>query len=180
MAKHRLHPGLVALSASAIAAVYTVGYVHTQTVDSAIAAVLPTTVATPFVSVPTATITTPSGAIAQIVVSPTATTATRAATATAVPTPTTTASTATYKDGTFSGSGTSRFGDVQVAVTVVGGKISNVALTKVTTKYPASRIAALPGQVIARQTAQVDNVSGATASATAFRTAVQAALALAK
>jgi uncharacterized protein with FMN-binding domain len=66
---------------------------------------------------------------------------------------------------------------VEVSVTVQGGRIANVVLTRVTTKYPASRIASLPGEVISRQTAQVDNVSGATASAQAFRSAVQQALA---
>jgi uncharacterized protein with FMN-binding domain len=84
--------------------------------------------------------------------------------------------TAAYRDGTYAGTGTSRFGNVEVAVTVHDGRITNVALTRVTTKYPASRIASLPGQVVSRQSAQVDNVSGATASAQAFRTAVQQAL----
>jgi uncharacterized protein with FMN-binding domain len=63
-----------------------------------------------------------------------------------------------------------------VAVTIQGGRIANVALTQVTTQYPASRIAALPGQVVARQSAQVDRVSGATYSTQAFQQAVQQAL----
>ena len=54
---------------------------------------------------------------------------------------------------------------------------TNVALTRVTTQYPASRIAALPGQVVARQSARVDRVSGATYSVQAFQQAVQQALA---
>src|SRR4051812_13350097 len=36
MAKHRMHRGLVALSATAIAAIYTVGVIHTQPADAAI------------------------------------------------------------------------------------------------------------------------------------------------
>ena len=84
-----------------------------------------------------------------------------------------------YRDGTYSGTGTSRRGNVTVSVTVTSGKISNVSITSVTTQYPVSRIAALPGQVVSRQSGQVDNVSGATYSAQAFRIAVQAALAAA-
>ena len=83
------------------------------------------------------------------------------------------------RDGTYSGTGTSRRGNVTVSVTVAGGKISNVSITSVTTQYPVSRISTLPGQVVSRQSAQVDNVSGATYSAQAFRLAVQAALAAA-
>jgi uncharacterized protein with FMN-binding domain len=81
-----------------------------------------------------------------------------------------------YKDGTFSGTGTSRRGNVTVAVTIAGGRITNVSLTKVATEYPASAIASLPAQVVATQSAQVNGVSGATYSAQAFRSAVQAAL----
>jgi uncharacterized protein with FMN-binding domain len=156
MAKHRIHPRLAALSASAIAAVYAVGYVHTQPAADSVAS-----------------------AAAQVVVEPTLlpTALPTATSITSLPTAIATSVTAAYKDGTYSGMGTSRFGNVEVAVTVAGGKITDVALTRVTTKYPASRIAALPGQVVARQSARVDNVSGATASATPFRTAVQAALA---
>jgi uncharacterized protein with FMN-binding domain len=66
---------------------------------------------------------------------------------------------------------------VAVGVTVQGGRITNVVMTQVTTQYPASRIAALPAQVVARQSAQVDRISGATYSVQAFQQAVQQALA---
>jgi uncharacterized protein with FMN-binding domain len=101
-------------------------------------------------------------------------TATARPAATATPT---TAAKSGYKDGTFTGAGTSRRGGFEVAVTVQGGRITNVALTRVTTQYPASRIAGLPAQVVARQSAQVDRVSGATYSVQAFQQAVQEALA---
>jgi uncharacterized protein with FMN-binding domain len=188
MAKHRVHPGLAALSASAIAAVYAVGYVHTQPVEDSVASAL---AARNLSAIPTATVAAEPNAAREIVIAPTATPAASqpAVIARATATPSgagsaqataTPAAVATYRDGTYSGSGRSRFGDVQVAVTIQSGRISNVALTRVTTRYPASRIAALPGQVVARQSAQVDNVSGATASASAFRSAVQAALAQAR
>jgi uncharacterized protein with FMN-binding domain len=63
-----------------------------------------------------------------------------------------------------------------VSVTIQGGRIANVTISSVTTQYPVSRIAALPAQVVTRQSGQVDNVSGATYSAQAFSLAVQAAL----
>ena len=82
----------------------------------------------------------------------------------------------TYADGTYSGTGTSRFGNVTVSVTVSGGKITNVQITKVTTSFPESRIASLPAAVVASQSASVNVVSGATYSSTAFEQAVQQAL----
>jgi uncharacterized protein with FMN-binding domain len=85
-----------------------------------------------------------------------------------------------YRDGTVSGSGDSRRGGVTVAVTIQGGRITDVAFSRVWTQYPVSRIAGLPAQVVARQSAQVDRVSGATYSVQAFQQAVQQALAQAQ
>jgi uncharacterized protein with FMN-binding domain len=48
------------------------------------------------------------------------------------------------------------------------------------TRYSCSWIAALPGQVVARQSPEVDYVSGATQSTNAFYYAVVEALARAK
>jgi uncharacterized protein with FMN-binding domain len=192
MAKHRMHRGLVALSATAIAAIYTVGLIHTQPADAAInapAAVPQVAQASPTTQNPAlaGSVTTPRDSAA-----PTATTITgnpprsgaappgsvgQNATGTASAPPSSAAAASSYTDGSYAGMGTSRFGNVEVSVSVQGGRIVNVGLTRVTTKYPASRIASLPGQVVSRQTAQVDNVTGATASAQAFRTAVQQALA---
>ena len=83
----------------------------------------------------------------------------------------------TYRDGTYTGTGNSRRGGFDVAVTIAGGRITGVAITRAFTEYPASRVAALPAQVVARQSASVDRVSGATYSSQAFQQAVQAALA---
>ena len=141
MAK-RMPRQLVALSASAIAAIYLTGLAVTRTADTALAA-----------STPVATATVAPGASGSSAPSVTA-----------------------YRDGTYSGTGTSRRGNVTVAVTVSGNRITNVAITNVTTQYPVSRISSLPAQVIATQSSQVNSVSGATYSAQAFRLAVQAAL----
>ncbi|MEK8127134.1 FMN-binding protein [Paenibacillus filicis] len=81
-----------------------------------------------------------------------------------------------YKDGTFAGSGTNRFGTVDVDVTITHGKITAVEITRSATRYPERYIDALPGEVIARQSAQIDTVSGATRSSEDFINAVLAAL----
>jgi uncharacterized protein with FMN-binding domain len=87
---------------------------------------------------------------------------------------------AQYKDGTFSGQGTSRRGDVWVSIQVQGGRIANVSITRSTLQYPLRDIANLPQEVVDRQTAQVDIVSRATYSSMAFRGAVTQALASAR
>lgn len=84
------------------------------------------------------------------------------------------------KDGTYSGWGTSRHGDVQATVQIKNGKIVFAAISECLTRYPCSWIAALPSQVLARQSADVDFVSGATESANAFYSAVVEALNKAK
>lgn len=84
--------------------------------------------------------------------------------------------TATYKDGVYNGSGTNRFGTVEVAVTVKSGKIAAVNITSSRTRYPQKYIDPLPAQVVAKQTYQVDVVSGATYSSEDFMNAVYQAL----
>ena len=85
-----------------------------------------------------------------------------------------------YKDGTYTGVGRSRRGDIQVKLTIQGGRIASVNITGATTEYPVRDIASLPGQVVSRQSAQVNLVSGATFSSMAFAQAVQQALSQAK
>lgn len=85
-----------------------------------------------------------------------------------------------YRDGTYSGWGTSRHGDIQATVQIQDGRIISATITQCLTRYSCSRIAALPPQVVSRQSADVDYVSGATQSANAFYYAVVEALAKAK
>jgi uncharacterized protein with FMN-binding domain len=87
---------------------------------------------------------------------------------------------APLKDGTYSGWGTSRHGDIQATVAIKNGKISEAFISECLTQYSCSWIAALPPQVVARQSAEVDYVSGATQSTNAFYYAVIAALKKAK
>lgn len=85
-----------------------------------------------------------------------------------------------WKDGEYYGWGTSRHGDIQAGVEIKGGKIAAAWVQQCLTRYSCSWIAALPGQVLARQSPEVDYVSGATQSTNAFYYAVVEALAKAK
>jgi uncharacterized protein with FMN-binding domain len=83
---------------------------------------------------------------------------------------------ALYRDGTYCGIGTSPFGDVQVAVKILQGRIRSVEITQITTYFPKTWIEGLPSQVVARQNATIDLVTGATGSSDAFQGAVSEAL----
>jgi len=84
------------------------------------------------------------------------------------------------KDGTFYGWGTSRHGDIQASVEIKNGKITGANISQCLTRYSCSWISMLPPQVIQRQTAEVDYVSGATQSSNAFYYAIVEALKQAK
>lgn len=98
--------------------------------------------------------------------------------ATPVPAPTPVAP--VYKDGQYSGWGTSRHGDIQATVVIEGGRIASAFISQCLTRYSCSWVAHLQGQVVTRQSPEVDYVSGATQSTNAFYYAVVEALAKAK
>jgi len=85
-----------------------------------------------------------------------------------------------YKDGTYSGWGTSRHGDIEATVLIKDGRIAAAIISQCLTRYSCSWISQLPGQVAARQSPEVDFVSGATESTNAFYYAVVEALKKAK
>jgi uncharacterized protein with FMN-binding domain len=85
-----------------------------------------------------------------------------------------------YKDGTYFGWGTSRHGDLQVAVAIRNGGIASAEIAQCLTRYSCDVIAHLPGQVAKRQTPDVDVVGGATVSSDAYYWAVVEALKQAK
>ena len=85
-----------------------------------------------------------------------------------------------WKDGSYTGWGGSRHGDIQATVEIKDGKISATWISICATQYSCSWLDALPGQVIARQSPEVDFVSGATQSTNAFYYAVVQALRKAK
>ncbi len=85
-----------------------------------------------------------------------------------------------YRDGVFLGWGYSRHGNIQAFVRIEGGRIVNAGVQRCETRWPCDLVAHLPGQVIARQSAEVDYVTGATQSGDAFYGAIAAALKQAK
>ena len=103
-----------------------------------------------------------------------------AAAAPAAPAPPTTPLKPKYNDGSYTGWGTSRHGDIEAKVTIVDGKIQAAVINQCWTQYSCSWIAPLPPQVAQRQSAEVDYVSGGTQSTFAFYYAVIEALKKAK
>ena len=81
-----------------------------------------------------------------------------------------------WHDGYYFGWGTSRHGDIQAAVEIKDGRIVAATITQCLTRYSCSWIDHLPGQVVSRQSPEVDFVSGATQSTNAFYYAVVEAL----
>lgn len=81
-----------------------------------------------------------------------------------------------YKDGTFTGTGSNRRGSIQVAVTIKNDKITDVEISDFAMHYSESDVVGLPDEVLQSQSAQVENVSGATYSTQAFEDSVQDAL----
>jgi uncharacterized protein with FMN-binding domain len=181
----RLHRGLVALSASAITAVYMAGYLRTQSADASIGAAAETAAVAQSAAVATV-----APGLAPPRVESTAPPVVARAAPTAIPAPAraapppattaaappATAGQGAYKDGTYTGQGTSRRGGVVVSVVVQTGHIASVTITQSTLQYPLRDIAGLPAQVVQRQSAQVDTVSRATYSSQAFKGAVAQAL----
>lgn len=91
---------------------------------------------------------------------------------------TATASKQKYKDGTYSGVGTTPIGSIQVQLTLKQDKITNVQITGASTHYPVSYIdPVLNNELLARQDPnKLDVVSGATLSTYDFYYAVVSAL----
>lgn len=92
-------------------------------------------------------------------------------------------STATYRDGTYDGTDIqTRYGDVQIELKVAGGSITDVAtLLLPSGDRHSSRISdtvspILRSEVLTAQSAQIDLVSGATYTSTAYVQSLQAAI----
>jgi uncharacterized protein with FMN-binding domain len=96
------------------------------------------------------------------------------------PTPAPAQAKAKWKDGSYTGWGDSRHGDIQATVVIDGGRIQKAVISQCNTRYSCDVIEMLPPQVAQRQAADVDYVSRATESANAFYYAVVDALNKAK
>lgn len=128
--------------------------------------------ATPAPAAPATTAPTPVPAAPAATPAPATATALNAADSAARPT--------AYKDGVYSGWGTSRHGDIQAYVEVKQGRIVSTFISECLTQYSCSWIAKLPPQVVERQSPEIDYVSGATQSSNALYYAVVNALKQAK
>jgi uncharacterized protein with FMN-binding domain len=84
-----------------------------------------------------------------------------------------------WKDGTYRAWGRSRHGDMLSFVVIENGRIVHAGVDKCQTRWPCSLVAHLYPQVLARQSAEVDYVTGATQSANAFYYGLVDALAMA-
>jgi uncharacterized protein with FMN-binding domain len=161
---------------STIAAMVLLFSYKTSTNSSTVAA--PITVATPAVSTPTAA-PTPTATASAASASSTSTKTT--STKTASPSPTaaaTTTAAARYTGSTAS----TRWGDVQVAITVANGKITDVQVPV----YPSENgrdqeinayaLPILTQETLTAQNANIDTVSGATVTSNGYLQSLQAAL----
>ena len=88
-----------------------------------------------------------------------------------------------YKDGSYTGQDiVTQFGDVQVKVTIAGGKISDVQAVQLPfDRQRSAEISAyvrqpLHDEVLQAQGAQIDLISGATFTSDAYAQSVQSAL----
>lgn len=87
------------------------------------------------------------------------------------------------KDGTFTGAPeTTRFGTTQVKVTIAGSKITDVTPVQLNQNDPRSMAISQTAapmvrtEVLAKQSAEVDNISGATYTTAAYEASLQSAL----
>jgi len=207
----RISNGLITLSSAAIVAIYVAGYHRTnpaahrfdsqssQKASATITTVVPPSAVNPAADTPGAASPsavppakknnprppasarkTPPGNSPATSPAPASTTAANpAATAGAAP------AAPRYKDGVYLAWGSCPHGDIEVSVSIEGGKIASTAISQCLTRYscgwiapkiPGGGLPDLPSQVVERQSPKVDYVSGATESSYAFADAVAAAL----
>ncbi|MEO6081098.1 MAG: hypothetical protein ABIQ86_15200 [Steroidobacteraceae bacterium] len=81
-----------------------------------------------------------------------------------------------WRDGTYTGWGTSRHGDIKAQVVIKNGRIVESSIASCETRYPCDVISDIFNQPVERQNADVDRVSRATESANAYYYALVAAL----
>ncbi|MNN58208.1 FMN-binding domain protein [compost metagenome] len=81
-----------------------------------------------------------------------------------------------YTDGTYTGLGSNRRGSIEVTVSIQNDQITDVEISQYDMHYSEGYVADLPSEVVQNQSPQVANVSGATYSSKAFKSAVQNAL----
>lgn len=162
--KGKLSGGLIAVSSAAIVAVYALGRANTSAVSEQTLGDAPTAA----VTVPAAT-----RAAGGVTIVPTV----APSNSRSQPSPTPPSA---YKDGSYSGSGNSRHGGMQVQVVIKGGKITSANVTSCGTRYPCSDVDQLVSAAVSKQSVPASHVSGATDSSQAYKQALTSALKQAK
>ncbi len=163
--KGKLSAGIIAISSAAILSIYTLGRANTSSAFEQLTIDAPTTAAT--------LVAPGSQASGGVRTASSGAPSTSRAQPTAIPN-------ATYKDGTYTGSGTSRHGGMQIAVVIKDGKIASANVTSCSTRYPCSDINPLIRAAVSQQVVPANHVSGATDSSQAYRQALSSALKQAK
>jgi uncharacterized protein with FMN-binding domain len=154
----KLSGSIIAISSAAIVSVYALGRANTSAVSDQFLVDAPTVAAS-------------VASNGQAAAAGRATVAPSASGSQSTSTPT-----ATYKDGSYTGSGNSRHGGMQVKVVIKDGKITSANVTSCGTRYPCSDINPLISLAISKQSVPVNHVSGATDSSQAYRQALTSAL----
>ncbi len=170
----KLAGSLIGLSSAAVMSIYTLGYLNTRSVESQFATANPSTPDTAITNVtsPPASSTSVSR---NVVPTPTpAATPSSSGGSSSTGSPTTAQS--GYKDGTYTGSGNSRHGGIDVSVVIQNGQIASIQITGCHTRYSCADVDPLVNLIIQRQTVPAAHVSGATDSSSALRQAVSQAL----
>jgi uncharacterized protein with FMN-binding domain len=154
--KGKLSGGIIAISSAAIVSVYALGRANSNAVSNPLMVESPTAAAS---------------------AAPSAGATVAASTSRNQP-----ASTpiATYKDGSYTGSGDSRHGGMQVKVVIKNGKIASANVASCSTRYSCSDVDPLVSEAVSRQGVPVHYVSGSTDSSQAYKQALTSALRQAK
>lgn len=164
--KGKLRGGIIAISSAAIISIYTLGHANTSAMSDQLSADAPIAVATSIA--PSAKAVSGVRAVPRVAASTNGSQSTRSAAA------------ATYKDGSYTGSGTSRHGGMNVTAVIKDGKITSANVTACSTRYPCSDVNQLIRAAVSQQSVPVNHVSGATDSSKAYKQALTGALTSAK
>jgi uncharacterized protein with FMN-binding domain len=149
--KGKLSGGIIAISSAAIIAVYAIGREYSSAASNVLTSAAPAAVAS---------------------VAPAAA-PTQAAADSGQPTA---SAAATYKDGSYTGSGNSRHGGMDVTVVISGGRIISANVVSCYTRYSCGDVDPLVSEAVSMQAVPRDHVSGATDSSKAYKDALAAAL----
>jgi uncharacterized protein with FMN-binding domain len=162
--KGKLSGSIIAISSAAIVAVYALGRANSSAVSNQ-----------PMVHAPTAAASVTPSAAPTVVAG-----AGPTAAASSSPSQPTSTPTATYKDGSYTGSGNSRHGGMDVTAVINGGRIISANVVSCSTRYSCSDVDPLVSEAVSTQGVLVHYISGATDSSDAYNEALLNALAQAK